>query len=61
MATQAECLDAAERAAGRALARRERLTPEDAARAAYRPGGMSVEAIADLIRRQRAETVRAAA
>ncbi|MBB4935692.1 hypothetical protein F4561_006601 [Lipingzhangella halophila] len=40
-----------------ALARRDRdsMTPEDAARAAHTPGGPSVEEIADIIRRHRAE------
>lgn len=40
---------------GRASVRRDSLSPEDAALEAYTPGGPSVEDIAELIRRHRAE------
>jgi hypothetical protein len=51
--------EVAMRRAGRILAaaraERDAMTPEDAARAAYSPGGPPVEEIAALIRQHRAE------
>lgn len=46
---------AAARVLAAARAARDRLTPEDAARAAYTPGGPSIAELADRIRRHRAE------
>ncbi|WP_146615654.1 hypothetical protein [Nonomuraea aridisoli] len=54
MPTRAEALTAAGRILAQARARRDALSPEDAARAAYTPGGPSTDELAALIREQRA-------
>lgn len=56
-----EATGAAARILGIARGRRDSLTPEEAAKEAYVPGGPSVEEIAELIRRHRAERRAAAA
>lgn len=53
MTTRAEALAAAGRVLAEARARRDSLSPEEAARAAYVPGGRSVEELAAIIREQR--------
>ncbi|WP_433444517.1 hypothetical protein [Nonomuraea sp. CA-141351] len=53
MTTRAEALAAAGRVLAEARARRDALSPEDAARAAYVPGGRSVEELTAIIREQR--------
>ena len=57
MPTRAEALTAAGRIFAQARARRDALSPEDAARAAYMPGGPSIEELVALIREQRALAV----
>ena len=54
MVTKEEAFTAAARIWAEGRARRDSLTPEQAAREAYVPGGPSVEEIAELIRQQRA-------
>lgn len=50
-----QAITAAARILGRGRARRDSLTPEEAAEEAFVPGGPSVEEIAALIRQHRAE------
>lgn len=50
-----QAVSAAARILGRARAKRDALSPEEAAGRAYVPGGPSVEEIAELIRQHRAE------
>lgn len=52
-----EAITAAARILGRARARRDSLTPEEAADEAWTPGGPSREEIAALIRQHRAEAL----
>ncbi|MEU5863465.1 MULTISPECIES: hypothetical protein [unclassified Nonomuraea] len=54
MTTRAQALAAAGRTLAQARARRDALSPEEAAHAAFTPGGLSIEELATLIRKQRA-------
>jgi hypothetical protein len=61
LCTKEEAFDAAARVASDAWAALALQTPEQAAEAAYRPGGLSREEIAARIRQYRAEAARTAA
>lgn len=56
--TRAEALDTAARLLATMRARRDAMSPEEAARAAHRPDGMSLAERVALIRQQRAEAAR---
>lgn len=52
--TRQECIDAAGAALAQALAEQDELTPRQAAEAAHRPGGPSVDELEHRIAAQRA-------